>query len=303
MHNSEKSYIYNIGGLYFKVLLSDKSFILDKNSGSFKFISSVQWDANSGYNISYSIQPHIKVPSQMPTFTGKSFDNNLTPYQWEVYETVNDFSLYIKIEDNSHVSFVKADFFLDKKNIEVSIKLKRGYSDLQFDPFMQPLGALIFSYVSHHENGILVHASGVVDGHNGYVFTAVSGTGKSTLAGLWEKTGARVINDDRLMLIPKNNGILMTNTPMPYYQDVYKEGMVKAIFLIKQSKENYIKRQTKVQAITGLMANCIQYIYDKGMVQQHLKSLTNIVEKCPVYELGFRPTTEITDIIRHEFGG
>ena len=122
------------------------------------------------------------------------------------------------------------------------------------------------------------------------------------MAALWQQKGAQIINDDRLILIPDGDKVIMTNTPMPYYQDVYKESVVSAIFLLKQSPDNYIKPLPGVLGITGLMSNCIQFLYNNEMVKKHLETITNITKRCNVYEVGFRPTTEITDIIRREFG-
>jgi len=46
----------------------------------------------------------------------------------------------------------------------------------------------------------MIHASGVNNAGHGYIFSGVSGKGKSTMAKLWDNSGARVIHDDRLIL-------------------------------------------------------------------------------------------------------
>ncbi len=303
MNNPNRPYIYKTGGLYLKVLLNNDLIKLDNSCGSYSFLQKLPPPKNADYIISYSVDQEIEIPVSRPAFTGKSFDNNLIPYEWNVYEFKEHFSLVIKINDESSISLVKADFNLYQKNISVSLKLKSNAHSLNLEPFFQPFGPLLLNYVTHFNHGLLLHASGVNDGQNGYVFSAVSGTGKSTMAGLWQQKGAQIINDDRLVLTPQDNKIIMTNTPMPYYQDVYKESEVSAVFLLKQSKKNYIKPLPGVIGITGLMSNCIQFLYNKDMVRKHLESITNITKKCPVYEVGFKPTTEIIDIIRREFGG
>ncbi len=302
MNNPERSYIYKTGGLYLKVLLKSDLIKLDHSCGSYRFLHKLPNKNSADYVVSYSVDQEIEIPVGRPAFTGKSFDDNLIPYEWNVYEYKGYFSLVIKINDESSISLVKADFNLNEKNISVSLKLKGNTHSLNLEPFFQPFGPLLLNYVTHFNHGLLLHASGVNDGHNGYVFSAVSGTGKSTMAGLWQQMGAKIINDDRLVLIPQDDRIIMTNTPMPYYQDIYKESKVSGIFLLKQSPTNYIKPLPGISGITGLMSNCIQFLYNKEMVQKHLKSITNITKKCPVFELGFKPTTEITDIIRREFG-
>ena len=303
MDNPESSYTYKIGGLHFKVLLKNNILELDKTAGSYKFLVDSHEAIDYDFVVSYNLVQNTIAPTGKPVFTGESFDDNQVPYKWSVYELENHFSVIIKINNSESEAMAIADFHLKQKTISVSLEQKTTEDTLKIEPFFQPFGAILLNYIAHFRNGILLHSSGVKDGKNGYVFSAVSGTGKSTMARLWQQRGAQVINDDRLVLIPHDDKIVMTNTPMPYYQDVYKESEVSAIFLLKQSPNNYIKPLPGVAGITGLMSNCIQFLYNKEMVKKHLESITNITKKCPVYEVGFKPTTEITDIIRDEFGG
>ncbi len=303
MNIPKSSYIYKIGGLYLKVLLTDNILELDRTAGSYMFLNSTPETSKADFVISYSFIKNNKIPSGQPVFTGASFDDKLIPYKWYVYEYKGYFSVIIKINDGTSTKLVKADFNLMQKTISVYLDPVLTDSTIKLEPFFQPFGPILLNYLSHYNQGILIHASGINNGQNGFVFSAVSGTGKSTMAGLWQQKGARIINDDRLILIPQGDKIIMTNTPMPYYQDIYKESDVSAIFLLKQSPRNYIKPFSGISGITGLMSNCIQFLYNKEMVRKHLESITNITKKCPVYEVGFKPTTEITDIIRHEFRG
>ena len=302
MNKAGSAYIFRTGGLNLKVLLKHDSITLNRNGGSYRFLQNNTNIQNADYSISFSLAGYVNIPDVKPVFTGSSFDKSIIPYEWQVYEFADHFSLIIKLNESPSIDLAKADFQPDRKEISVELKLADTLKQISLEPFFQPLGPLMLSYITHSHNGILIHASGVTDGQKGYVFSAVSGTGKSTMARLWQKQGAKIINDDRLILIPREENVMMTNTPMPYYQDVYKESNVNAIFLLKQSKTNYIEKLTGASAIARLMANCIQFLYNKKMVGQHLKSITGIVERCPVYELGFKPTTEITDIIRSEFG-
>ncbi len=302
MDKRERPYIYLIGGLYLKVVIHTKFLDISEASGSYPFLIPEQNNPNEDYLISYSVAEEIDIPAKSPSFSADSFDEVQMPFTWDVYNNDDNFSAIIRIDDDLNVELVRADFNLNEKYIKVVFKGREGLRPFKFDPFFQPFGPILLNYILHYSNGIMIHASGVKDSRNGYVFTAVSGTGKSTMAELWQKAGAKIINDDRLVIAPNGEKMIMTNTPMPYYQDIYKETEVTAIFLINQSPENYIKPLSKIEGITGVMANCIQFLYDKKMVEKHLRSITRIVEKCPVYELGFKPTMEIIEIVRNEFG-
>ncbi|NPA37598.1 MAG: hypothetical protein GXO47_12210 [Chlorobi bacterium] len=301
MNRKLKSYFYKTGGKIWNVHLEDKRLFLDPQSGSYLFLTGSS-EAESSYRISYSTSKYITIPEHNADFTGKPFYENQTAYEWFIFEKENEHDIYIKITDNKYFDLIKATISADAKRINITLHLKNEAQTIPIDPFLQPLGPILFNYTTFYEGGILIHASGVNDGKNGYVFSAVSGTGKSTMAKIWQSTGATVINDDRLMIIPHENKLIMTNTPMPYYQDIYKESIVSGLFLINQSPENYIKRLSDIKAVAGIMTNCIQFLYNKKMVESHLNSITNIVRTCPVFELGFRPDTEITELIKNEFG-
>ena len=295
------SYFYIAGSLNLEIRLLSSDLIIDNSSGSYTFLTQEPHSEPSYITIDYKISEKTESFIEKPVFAAESFDDNMVPFKWYIYEIDGSVFVEADLNDTSQIKKAVAKVWR-KDKVEVTLFLRKGVNEISFDPFFQPWGAILLHYLAHENRGILLHSSGVNDGKNGYVFTAVSGTGKSTMAGLWQKAGAKVINDDRLLLIPNGEEVLMTNTPMPYYQDIYKESPVSDIFLIKQSTENYIKPLSGVAAVAGLMANCIQFLYNKEMVQKHLASLTAITQKCPVYELGFKPTTDIVEMIRDEFG-
>lgn len=294
---------YCIGGLYIKVIFDKNEFNLDSFSGSYYFICDSFGEKEPDFTVEYIYGKSLTYPLGSLVFEGSSDDEIVIPYELNVFECQGYVSLFFKIRKNNSFYLAKADIFSSEKKAIVHLDLKDKINRGGFDPFAYPLGTILLNYIFYEKNSIVIHASGVKDGQrDGYVFTAVSGTGKSTMAALWEKQGAKIINDDRLILRPNKEGVIMTNAPMPYYQDINKESLVTAIFLIKQSPHNYIKPVSKVAAITGIMSNCIQFHYDAKMVKQQLQTLMTIENKCKVYELGFKPDVEIVELIKYELG-
>ena len=143
----------------------------------------------------------------------------------------------------------------------------------------------------------MIHASAVNMEGNGLVFSGVSGIGKSTMANLWENKGAKIINDDRLIIRNINNEFFVYNTPM-YYPDLPKKVKLSNIYLLNQEKQNRVNRLKGIKAVTLLMANVIQHGYDKEMVNSLIENLTELVDKIAVYEVGFVPDVSIVDLIR-----
>jgi hypothetical protein len=144
----------------------------------------------------------------------------------------------------------------------------------------------------------VIHASGIKDGSDGYLFTGVSGIGKSTMSGLWKQKGATVINDDRLWL-HKSNGVWhIFNTPMQYYAQKPLMTPLNKAFLLRQSPKNKYAVVSGTQGSMRLMANCIQHLYNKDMIAAHLDRIVDLTANVPVYDLGFKPDTDVVELIR-----
>jgi hypothetical protein len=168
------------------------------------------------------------------------------------------------------------------------------------DPLEYPLDGLILYYLTAMHGDIMVHASGVDHAGKGYIFSGVSGKGKTTMARLWDQAGSRVIHDDRLIIRNIEGKYLMFNTPV-YKNDNPSQSVISAIFLISHGRENRIIPITGVQAVSLFLANCIQHNWNRELVERLIGSVSVLCLKIPVSQLSFKPDMEITDlIISHE---
>lgn len=167
------------------------------------------------------------------------------------------------------------------------------------NPFLYPLGELMLYYIATYNQGCLIHGSAVSDNGAGYLFSGVSGKGKSTMAKLWQNTGAKIINDDRILLNikPQSEDIYMYNTPMFYVQKPLTEKINK-LFLIYHSPQNKIEKLSGTKAITGIMSNCIQHNYSIRNIDKLVEFLEKLTKKISVYSLGFVPNTNVVDFIK-----
>ncbi len=164
-------------------------------------------------------------------------------------------------------------------------------------PLLYPMGPLIFYYLTVKFDAIMIHASGIFDNEMGRIFTGFSGVGKSTMANLWQKSGAQIINDDRLIIRKENNCYNIYNTPM-FYIDNSKKIPLNSINLIYHNSKNIIKKVEGAYAISSILAFCIQHSYSKEILNHHLEFLSQLCLKIPVYSVGFKPDNEIVKFIK-----
>lgn len=105
---------------------------------------------------------------------------------------------------------------------------------------------------------ILFHGSALsVDGQ-GYLFTAKSGTGKSTHTGFWRQTfGDRVVmvNDDKPLLKITADGVLVCGTPWDGKHRISTNTIVplKGLCILTRAEHNHIEKLTAAQAMPMLL--------------------------------------------------
>ncbi len=290
---------YIIGGIRFKVKFLCPLFSFDHLGGSVLFQNSSEpiiddWSIN--------VDDKYNCPENELTdvFVGSDEFGLEMPYKWSVVKYMSHFG--IKVEFSEHDLFKEAFALIndEKKEINLHLKLKKTQKICSFDPFFHPLGILMIKYIVQLHKGFVIHASAIEYNNKGYLFTAVSGTGKSTMANIWKQCGANIINDDRLMVMPKDDGYVLYNSPMPYYQDRPKCVKLHKAFVIKQSPENYLKELSPLKGTLGLLSNCMQFQYNQSFIQQRLNALEWIASNCKVYECGFKPDDEIVSLILNE---
>lgn len=136
---------------------------------------------------------------------------------------------------------------------------------------------------------LLFHCSALAYHNNGYLFTAPSGTGKSTHSRLWREhlgDAIQMINDDKPLLEINGDNVIVYGTPF-----AGKEGLqtnmsapVKGIVVLHQAKENHITRLTSQEAYPLLLSQT----YRSKRPERTLKTLQLVEQlaKLPVYSLG-----------------
>jgi hypothetical protein len=211
---------------------------------------------------------------------------------WSIYKYQNDLFVDIVFPYTSKNKKAVLKYSLTDRDWDLWIT---GDSP-ETDPMEYPLDGLILYYLTVMHGDIFIHASGVNISGKGYLFSGISGKGKSTMAKLWESAGARVIHDDRLILRNTGTGYMMFNTPV-YCNDEPGESAISKIFLIEHGGKNELIPVRGASAVSLVMANCIQHNWDSGMIARLLGSVSIMCSSVPVVRLSFRPDRNVIDHI------
>lgn len=250
--------------------------------------------------LKYCRYPGRTIPPLNKTgFIGETLDPKEMPYSWTTHSTPTGFCIETHFISDPQLRYARTTINTQSRQISIELAPAHQDQEISIDPLIQPIGSLLLIYLAHLTNGFLIHASGIQDlDKQGHIFTAVSGTGKSTMAKLWKETGACVINDDRLWMHQIEDQWHMFSTPMVFYAQEPLMAPVNNIFLIKQSPYNYLNSATGLNAQMRVMSNCIQHFYNKEMTNNHLMSVLDFTSKAKIYECGFMPNRKIIEEIR-----
>lgn len=140
-------------------------------------------------------------------------------------------------------------------------------------------------------NGCMLHSSAVAVDNKAYLFSARSGTGKSTHTSQWLKLfgdSACIINDDKPAIRIIDGKIYAYGTPWSGSSDLNQNVRVplQAICMIERSESNFIEPiEDKAKVIYQFMNQTVRPSSEKGM-DMFLNVLSKIVTDVPVWRLG-----------------
>lgn len=180
---------------------------------------------------------------------------------------------------------------------EIKIKLSDEFIDRQLKAFpaltreeheYMWMGEGFYREVLLH-SGIVLHSSCVEKDGHGYLFSAKSGTGKSTHTHLWlsELPNTRIINDDKPLLLLKNGTAFACGTPFSGKTDENINACVpiRAIIFLHRSENNLLKRIKPAMAVPLFIAQTINPNIKK-YANEMLGRTDEILGSVPVFSLG-----------------
>lgn len=142
------------------------------------------------------------------------------------------------------------------------------------------------------QGALVLHGAYIVHDGGGIVFSAPSGTGKSTQAALWEQfRGAEVVNGDRCLLRPTAAGVDVHGICYSGTSQISKNisAPLKALVLLGQSPQNHIRTVRGLEAFRFLLGQCAYRTWDKWDVANVTEILSRVLTEVPAFRLDCRP--------------
>ena len=138
------------------------------------------------------------------------------------------------------------------------------------------------------------------------LFTAPSGTGKSTQAGLWEQyAGSDTLNGDRSMIRRVDGVWTAFGSPFAGTSGIYRResAPIRALVVLRQAPENTIRRLKSAEAFRAIYSESVLPRWHNEAHQRVIALATEIVSEVPVYLLACTPDERPVTLLKNTLEG
>lgn len=150
-------------------------------------------------------------------------------------------------------------------------------------------------------NHLVLHSSVVDTGKGAILFTAASGTGKSTQAKLWETyANGVIINGDRCCVGLSQGIPTVFGVPMAGTSGISKNVSlpIRALVALGQAPENNLRQLRGAEALLNIGFCSVIDRWDPRQHQTSMDILSQIMETVPVFSLQCRPDMGAVQVLR-----
>lgn len=173
---------------------------------------------------------------------------------------------------------------------------------------------IVHSLILAERGGFLLHAASAICDGRAYLFSGVSGAGKTTMTRLApaditlltdEISYVRPSDDRPSNDRPSDHGYHAFGTP--FAGELAKAGEncaapVSALFFLEQGPENRVDDLPSAEAVRRLMRNILFFAEDRALVEKLFATACNFVARVPIRRLTFYPDARVWDEIRNFHG-
>lgn len=158
---------------------------------------------------------------------------------------------------------------------------------------------IVHTLILAHEGGFLLHSAGAIRNGRAFLFSGVSGAGKTTISRL-APPDVTLLTDEVSYVRRVDAGYRACGTP--FAGELARVGEncsapIASLFFLKQGPENKIEAVAKSEAVRRLMRNILFFAEDAALVEKVFQSACEFVERVPVQQLTFTPDARVWGMI------
>jgi hypothetical protein len=159
---------------------------------------------------------------------------------------------------------------------------------------------IVHTLILARQGGFLVHAASAIRGGRAFLFSGVSGAGKTTISRL-APPDATLLTDEISYVRREGNCYLACGTPFAGELARLGENQsapIGALFLLEKGLENKIEPVGAAEAVQRLLRNILFFADDPELVKLVFQSACEFASLVPIRRLVFVPDHRVWEIIR-----
>jgi len=159
---------------------------------------------------------------------------------------------------------------------------------------------IVHTLILAREGGFLLHSAGAIRNGRAFLFSGVSGAGKTTISRL-APPEVTLLTDEVSYIRRVDGGYRACGTP--FVGELARVGEncsapLQSLFFLNQGPENKIEPMAKSECIRGLMRNILFFAGDAELVTNVFQSACEFVERVPVQRLTFTPDSRVWSLVQ-----
>lgn len=154
------------------------------------------------------------------------------------------------------------------------------------------LNSIAAEHLLASRHGVILHASYIDWQGQGILFSAPSGTGKSTQAELWRvHRGAEIINGDRTAVVAEGAAVQACGIPYAGSSQICKDRTLPlcAIVCLKQAQHTTVRRLSGAEAFRRIWEECSINTWDTADMRDASETVARVLAAVPIFELACTP--------------
>ncbi len=159
---------------------------------------------------------------------------------------------------------------------------------------------IVHSLILAGRGGFLLHAASAICNGRAYLFSGVSGAGKTTMTRLAPEN-VTLLTDEISYVQPSDGAYAAFGTP--FAGELAKAGencsaAIAGLLFLEKGPENRIEEMPIAEAVRRLMRNILFFADDPELVKKLLETACDFVSRIPVRRLQFYPDAKVWDTVR-----
>jgi hypothetical protein len=176
----------------------------------------------------------------------------------------------------------------------------RGRIEQTINPYsLDSVLRIVHTLLLARKGGFLMHASSAIRNGRAFLFSGVSGAGKTTMARLAPSDAALLT--DEISYVTLQDG-RYTAVGTPFFGELARVGEnlrapIECVYLLSKGPENKIDPVVGGDAVRGLLSNILFFARDPEFVKLVFDAAVEFVNHVPIRRLTFVPDSRVWELI------